>query len=245
MLSLDPDKIPHHIAIIMDGNGRWAMQKKLPRLEGHRKGTEIVEEIVIYAKKMGVKVLTLYAFSSENWQRPPEEVKGLMDLLKNFLSSKREKLIQNKIRLHTIGETALLPPEVLEELQRSMKQTEHFDDLHLVLALSYGSRYEILKSVQQIVKKRLKTQDDSAVSEEELKAGLQTSAFPDPDLLIRTSGEFRISNFLLWQIAYSELYFTEKLWPDFVPKDFLQAVLAYQKRERRFGMTSDQLRDFD
>ncbi len=245
MLSLDPDKIPHHVAIIMDGNGRWAMQKKLPRLEGHRKGTDIVEEIVTYAKEMGVKVLTLYAFSSENWQRPLDEVKGLMDLLKNFLRSKREKLIQNKIRLHTIGELALLPPEVLEELQISMKQTEHFEEMHLVLALSYGSRQEILKSVQHIVKKRLESRDDSMVSEEEIREGLQTRQFPDPDLLIRTSGEFRISNFLLWQIAYSELYFTEKFWPDFTSQDFLQAVLDYQKRERRFGMTSDQLRDFD
>ncbi len=237
MSEIDPKKIPQHVAMIMDGNGRWAKQQGLHRLEGHRRGTETVDDIVTFAQGMGVKTITLFAFSQENWNRPADEVSGLMDLLAQFLVFKRPKLIQNKIRLRTIGEVNKLPENVRRELAISIEETAHFNQMDLVLALSYGSRQEILRAVEKVSK--------GEISPECFEEALDTREIPDPDLLIRTSGEYRISNFLLWQMAYTELYFTDTLWPDFTREEFLKAILEYQRRERRFGLTSDQIRDID
>ncbi len=246
MIDLNPKKIPGHIAIIMDGNGRWATRQKLPRLEGHKKGCDVVDEVVTYAQDIGVKYLTLYSFSLENWNRPPEEVKGLMNLLVDFLIAKKEKMIRNQIRLRIIGESHLLPSPVIQELSATMEATSHFQKMNLILALSYGSRNEMLRAFQKALEKRLSgSGSPSPLTEEEFKAYLDTHDLPDPDLLIRTSGEYRMSNFLLWQGAYTELYFTETLWPDFKKEDFFKAIEEYQNRERRFGLTSDQIRDFD
>jgi undecaprenyl diphosphate synthase len=246
MIDLDDKKIPQHIAIIMDGNGRWATRQALPRLEGHKRGVETADEIVTCAKDLGVKYLTLFAFSQENWNRPPDEVAGLMDLLCNFLVSKRPKLIANQVRLLTIGDVESLPSPVIRELSASVEATRRMEAMTLVLALSYGSRKEIVKAAEQLIRKRISTPEPTApVSPEEFAGFLDTKGIPDPDLLIRTSGENRISNFLLWQMAYTELYFTETPWPDFKKQEFLQAIEEYQSRERRFGLTSDQIRDFD
>ena len=243
---IDLKKIPNHIAIIMDGNGRWATRQNLPRLEGHKRGVETADDIVTCARDLGVKYLTLFAFSQENWNRPADEVAGLMDLLCNFLISKRPKLIKNQVRLLTIGEVERLPPPVIRELSASIEATARFDAMTLVLALSYGSRNEIVKAAEGLIRKRVSSANPQApVSPEEFASFLNTREIPDPDLLIRTSGEHRISNFLLWQSAYSELYFSETLWPDFQKEEFLQAIGEYQSRERRFGLTSDQIRDFD
>lgn len=246
MLEIDLKKIPRHVAIIMDGNGRWATRQQLPRLEGHKKGVQTVETIVECASEMGVRYLTLYAFSLENWNRPLEEVTGLMDLLCRFLISKREKLIENQIRFRTIGQVDRLPHRVIQELSLNVEATQRFSKMTLLLALSYGSRNEIVQAVERIVQKRLAGAEPAApISPEEFSQMLDTRDIPDPDLLIRTSGEHRISNFLLWQMAYTELYFTETLWPDFTRDEFLKAIAEYQSRERRFGLTSDQIRDFD
>lgn len=258
MIDLDPKKIPEHVAIIMDGNGRWATRQDLPRIEGHKRGVETVEEIVECAREIGVKYLTLYAFSLENWKRPIEEVSGLMDLLCQFLTAKRQKLIDNQIRFRTIGQVDRLPSSVVQELSLSVEATRRFERMNLVLALSYGSRNEILQAVDRLVRKRLAGLSPAApggaptpggapapVERDEFVQCLDTREIPDPDLLIRTSGEHRISNFLLWQMAYTELYFTDVLWPDFKKEEFLKAIEEYQSRERRFGLTSDQIRDFD
>lgn len=243
-MEIDPSKIPQHIAIIMDGNGRWAQKRNLQRLEGHKRGSEIAEEIVDAALDLNVKFLTLYAFSQENWKRPGEEVVGLMDLLHYFLISKKEKFIKNQVRFCAIGEIDSLPVAVKEVLFSIMDATRHFDKLTLVLALSYGSRNEILRGIQRWAKQK-PTHPEQLLSAEEFSKFLDTKSFPDPDLLIRTSGENRISNFLLWQMAYTELYFTETLWPDFNTQELRQAIAEFQRRERRFGLTSDQLREFD
>ncbi len=245
MTEIDLKKVPQHIAIIMDGNGRWATRQNLPRLAGHKKGTEVVEEIIPYAKKLGVKYLTLYAFSRENWNRPADEVLGLMNLLIDFLVSKRKKLLEYQVRLTTIGEIDLLPNPVLRELRESMEVTQSFTEMRVILALSYGSRNEIVQAIERLIKKRFEGPNPfAAVSPEEFAQYLSTQDIPDPDLLIRTSGEHRISNFLLWQAAYAELYFTETLWPDFNNQELLKAIGEYQNRERRFGLTSDQIREF-
>ncbi len=246
MSELDPRKIPQHVAIIMDGNGRWAQKQNLPRLAGHKRGSEVAEDIVDAALDWKVKYLTLYAFSQENWKRPGEEVVGLMDLLHYFLISKREKFIKNQVRLRTIGEVENLPNAVKEVLFSIMDETAHYDKLTLVLALSYGSRNEMLRGVQKLIQKRMASnQLQELLVPEEFSQYLDTKNIPDPDLLIRTSGEYRISNFLLWQMAYTELYFTETLWPDFNKEEFARAIREYQNRERRFGLTSDQVREFD
>ncbi len=228
---LDPKKLPKHVAIIMDGNGRWAKSRRLPRLMGHRAGAESVREITRAAGEWGIEVLTLYAFSVENWSRPKTEVKGLWQLLKRYLRNELKELNDNNVRLHTVGRTHELPENVQHELKETIKNTFKNTGLILNLALNYGGRAEIVDGVNRLLKHR----EISLVSEESFGQELYTSSLPDPDLLIRTSGEFRVSNFLLWQAAYAEFYVTETLWPDFRRPDFLKALTEYQKRERRFG----------
>lgn len=239
---IDTNKLPRHIAIIMDGNGRWARQRDLPRLEGHRRGSETVEEIAQACREIGVKNLTLYAFSQENWNRPEEEIQGLMVLLSHFLTSKREKLIKNEIRFRVIGQVDRLAEPVLRELTKTVQETRHCSKMTLVLALSYSSRSEIVDSINQLIRHAMAKGDPAhLLKEEDFDRWLYTEGLPNPDLLIRTSGEYRISNFLLWQMAYTELYFTETLWPDFSREDLEKAIIEYQRRERRFGRTTEQL----
>jgi len=242
MEEIDKEKLPRHIAIIMDGNGRWAKKKNLNRISGHIKGVDAVREIVTACRQLGIKVLTLYAFSIENWRRPKDEVAALMGLLMEYLFKEREEMVQNNIRLSAIGRIEDLPLEVQNTLRETSKKTEQCDGMILNLALSYGGRSEILHAVQGILsdfqKGKIKLEE---VNLQRFSQYLWTRGIPDPDLLIRTSGEFRISNFLLWQIAYTELYVTETLWPDFDRKELLKAIAAYQSRERRFGLISEQL----
>ncbi len=239
---IDQGKLPYHIAIIMDGNGRWAKKKHLNRINGHMKGVEAVREVVTSCRELGIKVLTLYAFSIENWQRPKDEVGALMELLKEYLVKEREEMIKNNIRLFAIGQLEDLPPDVRAALEETIKKTSHCDGMILNLALSYGGRSEILHAVRGM----LSDLKQGKIKEEEIDLSsfpkyLWTGGLPDPDLLIRTSGESRISNFLLYQIAYTELYLTETLWPDFDRKELLKAIAEYQTRERRFGLTSEQI----
>ena len=242
MEEIDREKLPHHIAIIMDGNGRWAKKKLLNRISGHTKGVNAVREVVTACRELGIKVLTLYAFSIENWRRPADEVNALMGLLKEYLQKECKEMVQNNIRLNAIGRIKDLPLDVQNTLRETMKKTGHCDGMILNLALSYGGRSEILHAVQEIVsdlqKGKLKPEE---ITVQRFPEYLWTHGISDPDLLIRTSGEFRISNFLLWQIAYTELYVTETLWPDFDRKELLRAIADYQSRERRFGLTSEQL----
>jgi undecaprenyl diphosphate synthase len=242
MEELDKEKLPHHIAIIMDGNGRWAKKKNLNRISGHIKGVDAAREIVTACRELGIKVLTLYTFSIENWKRPKDEVEALMGLLKEYLLKEREEMLQNNIRLSAIGRLEDLPLDVQNTLRATIKRTEKCDGMILNLALSYGGRSEILHALQGILsdfqKGKVKPEE---INLQRFSQYLWTWGIPDPDLLIRTSGEFRISNFLLWQIAYTELYVTETLWPDFDRKELLKAIADYQSRERRFGLTSEQL----
>ncbi len=242
LTEIDLAKTPVHVAIIMDGNGRWAMKQGHMRLYGHNYGVESVREVLKGAKELGIKYLTLYAFSAENWNRPKEEVDGLMDLLVRTISAEVKELNEGGVRLQSIGDIAGLPESCQKELRIAEKNTAHNTDIHLILALNYGAKNEIISAVKNIaleVKEgNLKIED---INEEIFSKNLQTVTFPDPELLIRTSGECRISNFLLWQIAYTELYFTEILWPDFKKEDLYKAVLDYQNRERRFGKLSEQI----
>jgi len=239
---IDQEKLPRHIAIIMDGNGRWAKKKALSRIMGHIKGVDAVREVVTACRELGIKVLTLYAFSIENWKRPTEEVNALMGLLKEYLQKECEEMLQNNIRLNAIGRISDLPPDVQATLQETMKKTERCDGMILNLALSYGGRSEILHAVQGIISDLQKGKvKPEGITVQRFSQYLWTHGLPDPDLLIRTSGEFRISNFLLWQIAYTELYVTDTLWPDFDRKELSKAIADYQSRERRFGLTSEQL----
>lgn len=239
---MDLKKLPQHIAIIMDGNGRWARARGLPRIEGHRKGSEVVDEIATASREIGIRHLTLYAFSMENWARPKDEITALMDLLKEFLIHKREKLIKNEIRLVSIGDTERLPPSVVDVLRETEDMTRHLDKMFLNLALSYSSRDEIVRAVNELLKEKDRGEfRDNFISVERFSNYLDTQGMPDPDLLIRTSGERRISNFLLWQCAYAELFFSDTLWPDFTREDLFRAIGEYQGRERRFGKTSEQL----
>jgi undecaprenyl diphosphate synthase len=242
MEQTDKGKLPRHIAIIMDGNGRWAKNKSLSRISGHIKGVDAVREIVTACRELGIKVLTLYAFSIENWRRPEDEVMALMELLKEYLIKEAEEMVQNNIRLNAIGRIEDLSPDVQNTLQEAMKKTERCDGMILNLALSYGGRSEILHAVQGILSdfQRGKIKPEE-ITMQRFSQYLWTRGIPDPDLLIRTSGEFRISNFLLWQIAYTEIYVTETLWPDFDQEELLKAIADYQSRERRFGLTSEQL----
>lgn len=228
--------IPRHVAIIMDGNGRWARKRLLPKIAGHRRGADTVDRITEAARETGIEVLTLYSFSTENWKRPKEEVKGLFKLLEEYLEKKEEKLNKNGIRLSAIGRIEDLPRSTQERLAAVMKSTGNNKGMILNLALNYGSRSEILNAVRLISKDvKAGAIDEGDVDEKLFSSYLYTKGLPDPDLLIRTSGEYRISNFLLWQISYSEIYITKKLWPDFTKNDFHDAIKQYQKRERRFG----------
>ncbi len=242
-MSPDLKKLPQHIAVIMDGNGRWARTRGLARIEGHRRGSEVVEEIVTSCRDIGIRYLTLYAFSMENWARPKDEIAALMALLKEFLIIKREKLIKNEIRLISIGDTERLPSEVLQVLRETEEETRPLNKMVLNLALSYSSRDEIVRAVNGLLKEKERGEfQDNFISVERFSEYLDTTGIPDPDLLIRTSGERRVSNFLLWQFAYTELYFTDTLWPDFTKEELKKAIEEYQTRERRFGRTSEQIR---
>jgi undecaprenyl diphosphate synthase len=226
----------------MDGNGRWAMKKSLNRISGHIKGVDSVRGVVTACREIGIKFLTLYAFSKENWRRPKAEVNALMDLLYQYLIDELEEMLENDIRLNAIGELKTLPPRVYERLQETMKKTSRCQGMTLTLALSYGGRAEIIQAVTSIlsdIEARRITLEEVTV--ESFPSHLWTKDLPDPDLLIRTSGEYRISNFLLWQMAYTEIYVTETLWPDFGKEELFEAILDYQSRERRFGLTSEQL----
>lgn len=237
------DKLPKHIAIIMDGNGRWAKARMLPRIMGHRKGVETVRLIVEECSRIGIGYLTLYAFSAENWSRPKTEVKALMSLLKKYIRMELPLMMRNNIRFNVIGNRADLPDDVAGALDSAMAQTSVNSGMTLTLALSYGSRQEILKGVADFAADAAsgKISVDS-LNETVFSSYLYTAMLPDPDLLIRTSGEMRISNFLLWQLAYAELYFTDINWPDFTAIELHRALADYQQRERRFGLTSDQLK---
>ncbi|MEW6260200.1 MAG: isoprenyl transferase [Thermodesulfobacteriota bacterium] len=234
---LDPEKLPKHVAIIMDGNGRWAKQRLMNRVRGHEKGADTVRTIVTASREIGIQFLTLYAFSTENWRRSAAEVSALMMLLKRFLVSERDLMMRNDIRLNTIGEIERLPEDVRETLEETLRITAENRSMVLTLALSYGSRAEIIRMVASIARDVRDGVIDAASIDEGLIADrLYTRGMPDPDLLIRTSGEMRISNFLLWQIAYSELAITPTLWPDFDREEYISILQDYQRRERRFGM---------
>lgn len=237
MSAFDPTaEIPQHVAIIMDGNGRWAKQQGRPRREGHRAGADSVEAALEACGALGIKFLTLYAFSSENWKRPKAEVSALMKLLAHFLKEKTPSLIENNIRLQVIGRTEMLPKSSRTELERSIEKTADNDGLTLVVALSYGSREEIVDATRALMQKATNGEIQPEDLDNELFAQhLYTGEFPDPDLLIRTSGELRLSNFLLWQISYSEIYITDTLWPDFRQPHLEAAIADYQRRHRRYG----------
>ncbi len=239
---INMEKVPSHVAIIMDGNGRWAEQRGSHRIFGHQNGVNAVREAVEAAGELGVKYLTLYAFSTENWNRPKAEVDALMELLVSTIHGEVEKLSKNKVRLHVIGDLDSLPQSARENVVSAMQKTELNTGLNLVLALSYSSRWEIVNAVKRIVADVSSGKISEAEIDNEMFSGyLCTSGIPDPELLIRTSGEERLSNFLLWQVAYSEFYFSNVLWPDFNKDEFYNAILEYQKRERRFGKTSEQV----
>jgi len=236
--------LPRHIAIIMDGNGRWAQRRGLPRVAGHREGIQSVRSVVELCSRLGIEVLTLYTFSTENWRRPREEISALMGLLVETLRKEIQKLVKNNIRFTVIGNIERLPLEIQKSVQEAIEMTQANTGLNLNLALSYGSREEIVHAVQSIAQKvkqgKLQPED---ISQETLQAHLYTAGLPDPDLLIRTSGESRVSNFLLWQLAYTEIYITDVLWPDFRENELLLAIEDYQRRERRFGKVSEQLKE--
>ncbi len=241
--NLDKEKIPKHIAIIMDGNGRWAKKHGNERIFGHKHGVKSVKKVVEISAELGVGFLTLYAFSTENWKRPKYEVDALMSILVNSLHSEIDLLNDNNIVLGTIGDTESLPKDVQNELSEAIEATSNNTGLKLIIALSYSSRWEIIRAVKNIardVSKKNILVDE--INDDLFKQYLCTSNIPDPELIIRTSGEKRISNFLLWQISYSEFYFTEKLWPDFGKDDLINAIFEFQNRERRFGKTGDQVK---
>ncbi len=235
---IDRSRVPAHVAIIMDGNGRWAMKQQHERLFGHQNAFTAVRQAVEAAVQLGVKYLTLYTFSTENWNRPQAEVDGLMELLVKAVLDETETLMTNNVRLRMIGDLQRLPERSRTMLEKCMAETAGNTAMTLILALSYSSRWEIAQALKQICAERL---DPATVDEETLRRYLCTSEYPDPDLLIRTGGELRISNFLLWQMAYTEFYFTDILWPDFQQEDLCDAVLEYQRRQRRFGKTEAQI----
>ena len=239
---INNEKVPNHVAIIMDGNGRWAKQQGEDRVFGHHEGVNSVREVVEACAEIGVKYLTLYAFSTENWNRPKEEVDALMELLVATISMETPNLNKNGVKLQAIGDIKSLPPTCQEELQESINATAGNTKVTLILALSYSGKWEITDAVKQIARevKEGKINPDDITSQM-IESHLSTCRFPDPELMIRTSGEHRISNFLLWQLAYAEFYFTEVLWPDFRKNEFFKAIHSYQNRERRFGLTSEQL----
>jgi undecaprenyl diphosphate synthase len=234
--------IPKHVAIIMDGNGRWAKAKGMMRLKGHQAGAGTVKKIVEAAREMGISVLTLYAFSTENWKRPASEVSGLMSLLKSYLKSELKSMLGNDIQLRCIGQQENLPKEVLSVLRKSIEKTASNSGMILNLALSYGGRDEILRAARKMAQLCVEGKlQPEQITEDVLISQLYTAGLPDPDLLIRTGGESRLSNFLLWQASYSEIYFTDIKWPDFSKDDFSTAIQYFQKRQRRFGQTGEQV----
>ena len=239
---IDFNRLPQHVAVIMDGNGRWAKKKGALRIFGHRNAVQAVRDVTEGCGELGIKYLTLYAFSTENWARPKEEIEGLMELLVNTVKQEISTLMENQVRLKTIGETSHLPRDCQENLQWAIDKTKNNSGLTLIMALSYSGRWEITKAIQSIAQSvengSLKS---SEINEHTIENYLQTSGIPDPELLIRTSGEMRVSNFLLWQIAYTELYITPTLWPDFRKEHLYEAIWSYQQRERRFGKTSEQM----
>jgi len=236
VLGLPPEALPRHIAIIMDGNGRWARQRHLPRIEGHRRGTETVREVVRQCARLGINCLTLYSFSIENWKRPKAEVDALMELAAQYLAGERPELTDNAIRLRQIGRREELPPSVIRELETTERLTAGNTGLTLCLALNYGSRAEIVNAMRKLAERvRAGQLAAEAIDEGVISAALDTAGMPDPDLVIRTAGELRVSNFLLWQISYAELYVTPVLWPDFQPQDLYAALQEYARRERRYG----------
>jgi undecaprenyl diphosphate synthase len=246
VIKIDFNKLPQHIAIIMDGNGRWAKQHAIGRIRGHKKGAQAVRTTVRTCREIGIKYLTLFAFSIENWERPAKEVEALMFLLEEYLSKEIRQLQKQGIRLTTIGEIDRLHTSVKEKLLEAKETTVKNDKMILNLALSYGGKDEIIRAVKKIIQDNKNGEIDiNEINKGTFNNYLYTSGMPDPDLLIRTSGEYRISNFLLWQMAYTELYFTNVLWPDFTKDDLFKAIASYQKRERRFGLTSEQLREKD
>jgi undecaprenyl diphosphate synthase len=243
MTDIDPGNLPRHIAIIMDGNGRWAKQHAMGRIAGHKKGAEAVRATVRACREIGIPVLTLYAFSTENWLRPAREVKALMRLLEEYLRLEIQEMMDNGIRLTTIGDREALKEPIRSVLRETIARTARNGEMTLNLALSYGGRDEIVGAVRSLVKdvqKGVLAEPD--ITQDSFSRYLDTVGLPDPDLLIRTSGEYRISNFLLWQCAYAEFYFTDVLWPDFNREELFRAIAEYQRRERRFGLTSDQIR---
>jgi len=243
-IQLDPNRIPKHVAIIMDGNGRWAQKKGELRIFGHTNGVDSVREALTAAVEIGVQYLTLYAFSTENWNRPQEEIAALMDLLVQSIYNEIDELNNKGVKLETIGDVEILPKSCQNALVDAKNKTKDNQKITLILALSYSSRREISHAIQKMTKEvvdgNLKIE---AINEDLISSYLSTANYPDPELLIRTSGENRVSNFLMWQLAYTELYFTKILWPDFKKKNFYKAIFDYQKRERRFGKTSEQLID--
>jgi len=235
------DKLPGHIAVIMDGNGRWAKRKGNSRIFGHRNGVVAVRETTEAAAELGVKYLTLYAFSTENWNRPKNEVDALMSLLVSTLHEETPTLLKNNISLTAIGDISRLSDKVARQLKAAIEKTAHNTGLKLILALNYSGRWEIIDAVNSIIADAVAGKVNTGITAEIFSGYLNTQNIPDPELLIRTSGEYRVSNFLLWQIAYTELYFTHTLWPDFRKEDFYKAIVDFQTRERRFGKTSEQV----
>lgn len=239
---ISKERMPRHIAIVMDGNGRWAKQRGLKRMFGHKQGVETVHRITEAAAELGVEYLTLYTFSTENWNRPKEEVDALMSLLVDTIAKETPTLMKNNVRLLTIGDTERLPEQTRRKFEQCIAETSANTGLNLVIALSYSSRWEIIEAVRKAaIAARNGEIDPSDINEQWVSQQMTTADIPDPDLLIRTSGELRISNFLLWQLAYAELYFTDCLWPDFDEEEFYRAIINYQHRERRFGKTSEQV----
>ena len=244
--NIDPKRLPRHVAIIMDGNGRWARARGLDRSEGHVEGVNTVRKITEAASEIGIKYLTLYTFSTENWNRPQEEVDALMNLIVIAIERETADLIKNNVRLTMIGDFGRMPDFARRRLSKCMDDTAQCTGLTLVLALSYSSRWEITEAVRNIAAKvQAGSLDPDDITDDTISRNLSTADMPDPDLLIRTGGDFRVSNFLLWQIAYAELYFSPVYWPDFSKEDFLEAIARFQNRERRFGLTSEQVRGAD
>jgi undecaprenyl diphosphate synthase len=242
LLRIDKGKLPRHVAIVMDGNGRWAQRRYLPRNAGHRAGVTAVDDVVTTARKLGIPCLTLYALSTENWSRPPQEIRALMRILRLYLRKELRRMVRENIRFNAIGRLEDLPGPIQDLLEETMAATRKNDGMVFTLALSYGARLEIVEAVKRIARVvRAGELAPEQITPALFSSYLYTAGLPDPDLLIRTGGELRLSNFLLWQTSYTELYFTEVLWPDFRGNDLLRAITDYQQRERRFGLTHEQL----
>jgi undecaprenyl diphosphate synthase len=240
--SVDLDRLPRHVAVIMDGNGRWAQHRGLSRIEGHKRGKDSVRAVVEAARRLGIRYLSLFAFSTENWNRPRREVDALMSLLRRYLRTELRKMMKNEIRLLAIGDIKRLSPILQQDLDANIEATKHNRGMTVVLAVSYGGREDILQAARALARDAREGRvDPDSIDESTFERYLNTAGIPDPDLLIRTSGEMRISNFFLWQSAYTEIYVTETLWPDFREPQFLEALAYYQQRERRFGRVAEQM----